>query len=284
MKCFLIQPVVIALFLLLGVHRSSGQQYVHTTNLDVVAETTLASATPDYNLGYQAFVIAGVDNYGTNRSLVQFDATPIPTNATIKNVTLSLAALSSPPAGVPFALSRMLSHWGQTASTWNRRYYSPPSWAVPGGLAGTDFNSVPSALAPAADPMTFSDNGSNATSGLVYDVQQWVSHPAQNFGWILAAADEGPTNSVFEVSFTLTVDYTQPITPPLIHDVLISNGYFQFSFDVEPYHGYVVQHCDDLTRTNWLFGITFDPVTFPTVATYYDTLTTSNRFYRLVTQ
>ena len=38
-----------------------------------------------------------MDGHGINRGLIQFNATPIPTNATIKSVTLSLTALTAPP-------------------------------------------------------------------------------------------------------------------------------------------------------------------------------------------
>ena len=115
----------IVLLTVLVAPRTFGQlQYLRTTNLDVVADATISSAVPDANFGNQLFVSAGVDGNGTNRGLIQFGATRIPTNATIKSVTLSLAVLSSPPAGVQFVLSRLLNHWDRNVCTWNRRSYS----------------------------------------------------------------------------------------------------------------------------------------------------------------
>jgi hypothetical protein len=245
MKHFLIQAVVLALFIFPGVHQAIGQlQYLRTTNLVALADATMLSGNPDVNEGNQIFVVTGVDNTGTNRGLFRFDISRIPTNATVKNVTLNFVAFSSPPPGFLFGLSLLLTNWDEYWATWNSRAYLTP-WAVPGGQVGNDFYWIPSALAAAATTTTFTDNGSNLSFGLVHDVQLWVSQPVQNYGWMLAAADESSTNSYFMVCSrefsgsepVLTVGYTQPFTPPIIQGPLITNGVFQFSFNVEPYHG-----------------------------------------------
>src|SRR5664279_4174753 len=81
----------------------------------------------------------------------------------------------------------------------------------------------------------------------------------------------------------LKVGYTQPLTPPTLTAASIVNGWFQFSFNVEPYHGYGVQCSDDLAGTNWVNVRILDPPPYPTVATDFELLTASNRFYRVVT-
>ena len=119
------------------------------------------------------------------------------------------------------------------------------------------------------------------------------SHPGYfltNYPTAVSRFQSGPGaySPINQGIFSLTLE---PI-PPIIYGFsitniqgsLITNEVFQFSFNVEPYHGYGVQSCDDLTKTNWVFMMTFDPPPFPTSATFYDNLTTSNRFYRVVTQ
>ena len=81
----------------------------------------------------------------------------------------------------------------------------------------------------------------------------------------------------------LTVGYTQPFTPPTLFGATITNGLFQFSCNVEPDHGYGVQCSDDLTGTNWVNVRILDPPPWPTIATDYELMTTSNRFYRVMT-
>ncbi len=286
------QAAILALIIFPGVRQSFGQsQYVRTTNLLAVADANMMSGNPDANLGNQIFVTTGVDSSGTNRGLFRFDLSRIPTNATVTNVTLKLVAFSTPPSGILFGLSLLLTNWDEYWASWNSRYYLT-SWTAPGGQAGTDFYSFPSALATAGSTTTLTDNGSNPFFGLVHDVQTWVSHPAQNFGWMLAAADESSTNSLFLICSreffgiepVLTVGYTQPFTPPFIQGSMITNGVFQFSFNVEPYHGYVVQRCSDLAGTNWVTVIILDPPPWPTETTFFDPLTISNCFYRVVSR
>jgi hypothetical protein len=289
MKRALIQVVVLALVVFPGVRQSFGQ-LARTTNLLAVADTTMTSSTPDVTAGNQIFVIAGVGDGGTNRALFRFDVSGIPTNATVTNVTVSLVAYSQPPSGVLFGLSPVLTNWDEYAVTWNSRSSLTP-WTVPGGLVGTDFYAYPSAFAfpsgVAGSTNQFTDDGSDPYYGLVHDVQGWVNNPAQNFGWILAATDEGSAGGVFTICSressgsapVLSVSFTQPFT---LFGATITNGLFQFSFSIEPNHGYVIQRSDDLTRTNWVTVYVIDPPPLPQITTDYEFMTTSNRFYRVL--
>jgi hypothetical protein len=74
------------------------------------------------------------------------------------------------------------------------------------------------------------------------------------------------------------------ISGTVIHDPLINYGEFWLSFNVEPYHGYGVGSCGDLTGTNWVALIILDPPPDPTDATWSDHLTSSDCSYRVVTR
>jgi hypothetical protein len=184
----------------------------------------------------------------------------------------------------------VLTNWEEYSVSWNDRS-NTTLWTVPGGLAGIDFNSSPSAFALPGATNRFTDNGGNPYFGLVNDVQTWLNHPEQNFGWLLAAVDESLVGSAFLIDSreatgsepVLTIGYTQPFTPPSIQGVSVTNGVFRFSFNVEAFHGYLVQRTDDLAGTNWDSVGVFDPPPFPTDATFFAPLTPGHRFYRVVT-
>jgi hypothetical protein len=92
-------------------------------------------------------------------------------------------------------LSKVSRDWGEGASnagepggggiqaepgdaTWLHTFYSSVLWTTPGG----DFSATASATTPITmENMTYTWSG----SGLIADVQAWVSNPATNFGWII---------------------------------------------------------------------------------------------------
>ena len=139
------------------------------------------------------------DGSGLRRGLIAFDLTSIPANATITGATLSMFLSRSGPnsAGVNISLSKVLSDWGEGASnagspggagaqakagdaTWLHTFYNTSFWTTPGG----DFSPTISATTPVgAENTTHTWSG----SGLLADVQSWVSNPANNFGWVILA-------------------------------------------------------------------------------------------------
>ena len=100
MKRALIQVVALALVILPGVRPSFGQlQYVRTTNLLAAADASLLLNSPDGTFGGLPFVIAGVYGGDTNRGLFRFDISGLPTNATVKTVTVRPGRIQPATAG-----------------------------------------------------------------------------------------------------------------------------------------------------------------------------------------
>ncbi len=236
MKRELIFVVAMALA---GVTSSSGQ-YVYMTNLFPVADASNREAVPNSNDGGSNAVMAGVSNDGLSRSrgLFRFDVSGIPTNATVTNVSVSLIGLSQPMAVALFGLNPMLTNWAEAGVTWNDRAASMP-WTAVGGQAGADFAAEPSAvnlLLGSGATNQFTNFMNYPFYGLVYDVQTWVSHPEQNFGWMLLPNDESSAGSVIQVGSrenpgnqpVLTVAYTKPLTLPTITAPMLTNGEFLF--------------------------------------------------------
>ena len=90
-----------------------------------------------------------------------------------------------------------MSDWGEGASnagspggdgapaqagdaTWLHTFYNTSFWTTPGG----DFSPTISATTPVGAVNTTHQWGG---SGLLADVQSWVSNPASNFGWVIRA-------------------------------------------------------------------------------------------------
>jgi hypothetical protein len=129
------------------------------------------------------------------RGLVAFDLTSVPSNATITAVTLSLYLSKTHGGSASISVSKVLRDWGEGASdagepggagvqsetndaTWIHTFYNTVFWTTPGG----DFSPTSSATTTVnAVNTTYTWSG----SGLVADVQAWVSDPASNFGWVI---------------------------------------------------------------------------------------------------
>ena len=129
------------------------------------------------------------------RALIAFDLSSIPTNATITGATLSMFLSQAQGGAQAVALSTVLQDWGEGASnagdpggggtqaatgdaTWLHTFYNTSFWSNPGG----DFSATPSATTTVSTVnATYTWSG----SGVLADVQAWVSNPASNFGWVI---------------------------------------------------------------------------------------------------
>jgi hypothetical protein len=166
--------------------------------------------------GYHAF--AG----GGHETLLQFDFSSIPANATITSATLTMYMDRSPtsnPASQPVFVYRLTDSWGMGTSglgqvdngitggggmgytatnndaIWNDRFYnaSNPSASTPWTTAGGDYVSTPSANAlVGSGSATTGQQGVGGPllstwsgSGLASDVQAWLNGSNPNDGWIL---------------------------------------------------------------------------------------------------
>jgi hypothetical protein len=151
--------------------------------------------------GQGIYLFAGMNTSNAlRRGLIAFDLAAVPTNATITGATLSMFLNRPRPndAPVDVSLSKALRAWGEGASnagdpggngaqaqtgdaTWLHTFYDTGFWTTPGG----DFSPTPSTTTPVNQNGTYTWSG----SGLLADVQAWVSNPASNFGWVILAPE-----------------------------------------------------------------------------------------------
>ncbi len=177
-----------------------------TVSLSPQKDNTLyEDAAGQLSNGQGVYLFAGLtQSNNLRRGLIAFDLSSIPANATITGATLSMFLFQSGPfpGAVDISLSKVSRDWGEGASnagepggggvqaepgdaTWLHTFYSSVLWTTPGG----DFSATASATTPiTTDNMTYTWSG----SGLIADVQSWVSNPATNFGWVIRGNEVDP--------------------------------------------------------------------------------------------
>ena len=166
------------------------------------------------------------------RGVIAFDVSAIPQGSTITSVTLQLNCSQANANSANVRLHRALANWGEGTSvasglgsgsgvpstagdaTWIHTFYPSTLWTSAGG----DFDATVSGsqIVTAAGTYTFASQ-----AGMVGDVQFWLDHPTQNFGWCVLG-DESAVQTVkrFETRESansalrplLTVDFVPPVT------------------------------------------------------------------------
>jgi hypothetical protein len=143
-------------------------------------------------------LFVGVTGQNTKRrALVKFDiAGALPAGARVLDASLNITVTrTAVPFDVDVFAHRALASWGEGTSnapgqegggapssngdaTWRHRFYPNTLWTNLGG----DF--APTASAVVRSP-AYGSASSGASSAFVQDVQQMLSNPASNHGWLL---------------------------------------------------------------------------------------------------
>ena len=199
---------VSAACLMVGLPFLAGHSFAAQVILTAVADTSLFENHPDSNLGGTTLVSGTNQQFSRSRGLFCFDLSALPVGATITEVHVTLNVTRRPdpdqhggPVDSDFSLFRLLADWGEGSggevtgsnaqpgdATWNERHFGSDSWATPGGLAGVDYASDPSATTSIGGLGTYVWGSSTE---LIADAQGWLDDPATNFGFILISQNEG---------------------------------------------------------------------------------------------
>jgi len=279
----------------------------HVT-LTPVADTSLFENAPDNNLGAASLVSGTIGSSGSgkrSRALIRFLPEGFPAGATLTSATLGLTLIRSPSesgATSTFDLHRMVRPWeegnkgpyiqpgsgGQAdpgETTWEDQFAPSFPWSAPGAAAPTDF------AAAVSSTTTVSTEGVYYFTNLLTDVQFWLAHPEQNFGWIVVAENEislytarhfgsredpNPTNAP-----ALVVEYI-PV-PRIDHSEVVGN-HFNLSFVAPAGLASTVQYRDTLaTNGVWLTFTNLLPslVTKTNVVSAPFSSSQPQRFYRV---
>ena len=181
------------------------------TTLSIVADkdNTIFSGAVNNSNGAGIYFFAGRNGASNGnsiqRALLHFNLGNIPAGSTITSATLSLFCNKVGFTTTGIALYKLTSDWGEGTSdaegnegpgvtattgdaTWNQRFYPTSNWSTPGGSYISTFTTTTAAVNAGT---TVSVSG----AGLLADVQNMVNNPTANFGWLIAASDEEPTNT-----------------------------------------------------------------------------------------
>lgn len=223
------------------------------TGRGLMADTASLTASKDATLqqdpngafsngkGIYIFVGKTLENPGAalRRTVIAFDLTSIPANATVTAASLSLTVSKIGPAPAPGNVSvfKLLKDWNEGPSvgggtggaqgppsqtgdvTWIHTFYNTNFWTTPGG----DFSPTASATTNVPGLGTFTWS----SSGTIADVQSWISNPATNFGWIvigdeinaasaaqLRSRENGTSPPRLNITFTVSPPTPTPTVTP----------------------------------------------------------------------
>lgn len=190
----------------LGSQAQDEQELILEQGLDGyqgVEDTTIYSENGNSN-GGGSHVFVGVTRQMGNerRALVRFDLSQIPRGATITFARLELFVSRVPSGAQPSTINvhRVTADWGEGSTdapaqegrgaassasdaTWRENFNGSSSWKALGG----DFDPQSSAFSVVQGSL---GRPSWQGQGLIADVQDWLSTPARNFGWILISGEE----------------------------------------------------------------------------------------------
>ena len=268
--------------------------------LQTAADTSLFEYAPDDNLGATTLVAGSIGSNGggqRSRALIQFNTADIPPEAAvITSATLTMNVVRESGFAQPstFDLHRVLRAWGEGnkngtkggpaspgEATWNARSYPSTMWNAPGASAPVDFSAAVSAS-------TFISEGGAYSFAVLPEVQFWLAHPSQNFGWILISEDEATPYTARRFGSreqgpgsTLDVEYIP--RPSIEHSQRIGNQ-FSLSFLAQADQLYSVQCRDSLATGDWTTYTNLPPLSLIQHMTVTAPVTGPQRFYRIVLQ
>jgi hypothetical protein len=157
----------------------------------------------------------GYDGSGRDvYSLIRWDLSRIPSNATVTAVTLTFQVSNSSTTAYPvYALNRSFN---ESAVTWNRAS-ATSAWATAGAKAATDRN--PTSLGSLSTGATGSRSVSLNATGIAI-VNGWVATPARNYGFIVASTSNADSivlasseHATISYRPRITVTYTTQVNP-----------------------------------------------------------------------
>lgn len=264
-----------------------SQSTAATVGLVSVADTAISednalSMTPDTMVTGR---LSSSADGARCRSLVRFDLSTIPTNAVVQSATVTFTIIKSVWSMDDLhRLHGLTAPWNEATASWTSSGLAP--WN------GGTFDSEADATTTFPGPVTLPVSATFAsTPELVARVQSWISNAAGNHGWMLRNDDEDTQEIARRIAtreFTnstvrpqLTVTYATP-SQILLENPRRAAGKFVFNFQAAAGQSHTVRYKTALQPGAWTTLTNFPASGSPAFLTVEDTLTTSNRFYQVV--
>jgi hypothetical protein len=294
-------------FALLALLSCSAGLRADTVVLTPVADTMLSEYFPSNNFGGADFLNCGTSERNKrNRALMRFNLAAIPPGARIDSASLKIEVTRISNNGyntAEFEMHRLLVPWGEGVQTnapggplgqgspaqtneanWSDRFaFTTNAWSSPGGGATNDYFPA----ASAANTIYYPQDYTFTAAGLAADLQLWLDNSATNYGWIFVCVNEGdlytarrfgsredPVNTPL-----LTINYT----PLRLQNASATNGQFRFNFPAAAGKTYTVQARGLVHTGAWQTLTQFAAPPAATNLFFTDSLTATQRFYRVAT-
>lgn len=273
------------------------------------ADASLMEITPTNSNGGDGWVLAGSNGILSpsslpyrNRGLYKFDLSNLPATTVVLSAVVVLEVTRIPdvnPVPSTFGLHRMLRPWGEGVTvagtgppgqggpaalgdvTWDFSFFNTNAWTAPGADGDFDGESTFSSIAGLGSYQF------DFTLALLADVQFWIQHPENNFGWLLLCNDESTPRTARRFGSRedggnaprLEISY---LVPPIIDLAQRVGSSFQLQFTPWPGQGYAVQFRTNLATGTWqtLTNLGIAPDATPFVVT--DSAALPQRFYRVL--
>lgn len=185
------------------------QQYA--VDLPSQSDSNMYAGLVGQNYGNDAniWVQTWASNYH-RRGIIRFDLSSIPTDAEVMQANLTVYVVNTHGTARNYGLHLVSQSpardWVENQVTWNR-YKSATNWSSGGGDFAPSASAVKSAGSWPGTPYA-------VTFAVAADVQDFVSNPNRNFGWIIKDENEGMT-AQFYVHFASKEHATAGYRPVL---------------------------------------------------------------------
>jgi hypothetical protein len=152
----------------------------------------------------QHFFVGRTADGNVRRALIRFNTGVLPPWTTVVSSTMTFNMSKTISGTSVVSAHPATTAWGEGASdalgeegggatampgdaTWLHSFFNTHTWNTPGG----DFDATASASTIVAGNGLYNWS----SPGLVADVQQWVSDPATNFGWVILGNEAADTSA-----------------------------------------------------------------------------------------
>lgn len=198
---------------------SSSELIAQTTNTFYPSDDAYVSSNPwQSQTGNFPTIKIGTDNY-SNRALVKFDLTSIPTNAVVSNVSLKLDGVNHvySPHGNNTVLYRINQPWDESSVTWGNQ---PP-------ISSSPFHGLATSTSSIQD---YSINSGNSI--LQNIIQDMISNPSSNFGFMIKSPHEGSFKEYRNMEFGSSENSNYWQQPELIVTYIVPDEEFCVEFTI----------------------------------------------------
>jgi RHS repeat-associated protein len=130
--------------------------------------------------------------YGITRTLVKFDASAVPTTATVRDVEVSLwhpMTFGTQGANATYRLHKLTKAFSETAASWDNATSTTP-WATKGGDFSSTILATVTGLNNAEEPKWRTWRPTPTNGSLRSTVQGWVTDPSTNLGFLVKQSSE----------------------------------------------------------------------------------------------